>query len=215
LLRFRLEFGVSVFVYASSVAIYGEGFGRAPFVETDSPKPLSPYGVGKASAEMYGKLFQERNPDSVYVALRLHNIYGPGQDISTYEQGIVSIFAGQLVNFGKIEVKGSPNRLRDLTFISDCVDCFLRALEVREPKSYFLNVCTGAGIAVKEIIQELLNWRGGGEVVWGEQDPADPLSTIGNPQKCSEVLGWKAKIQFQEGLSRTLQFIETTEEENR
>jgi len=196
--------GITKFVYASSVAVYGEGEGMPPFKEDDATEPLSPYGVGKLSAEKYGHLFQKRNPESVYVALRLHNVYGPGQDINNYDQGIVSIFLGQAINLGCIEVKGRPDRSRDLTYISDCTDAFMGALEVKVPGSYLFNVCTGSSVSVREIVDRIVEWRPGTKVTWGQQDAFDPITTVGDPSRIRGALGWESKVDFYEGLSRTL-----------
>jgi len=196
--------GITKFVYASSVAVYGEGEGMPPFREEDATEPLSPYGAGKLAAEKYGHLFQKRNPESIYVALRLHNVYGPGQDIHNYDQGIVSIFLGQAINFGRIEVKGRPERIRDLTYIDDCTDAFLRAIVVKAPGSYLFNVCTGSAVSFREIIDLIVEWRPGTEVTWGRQDVFDPITTVGDPSKIRGALGWEPKIDFYEGLTRTL-----------
>ena len=71
--------GVRRVVFASSGALYGEQ-AHQPIEESQSPNPNSPYGVSKIAAEYYvstlGALYGIET-----VALRIFNVYGPGQEL--------------------------------------------------------------------------------------------------------------------------------------
>jgi UDP-glucose 4-epimerase len=100
-------------VFASSMSVYGEVDEQAS-CESLYPQPLSCYGVGKLASECYLKVFQDKLS---YVALRMFNVYGPGQDLNNLRQGMVSIFLAQALKTGKIEVKGNLSRYRDFIYI--------------------------------------------------------------------------------------------------
>ncbi|MBK6632555.1 MAG: NAD-dependent epimerase/dehydratase family protein [Betaproteobacteria bacterium] len=76
LIRYSIECGAARFVYASSMSCYGS-VPDAPIAEATTCLPLSCYGVGKLAAEGY---LRAREANAL-VALRMFNVYGPGQDL--------------------------------------------------------------------------------------------------------------------------------------
>ena len=63
------------------------------------------------ASEHYLDIFGHQLP---YVSFRMFNVYGPGQDLSNMQQGMVSIFLSQALKNNSILVKGSLDRFRDL-----------------------------------------------------------------------------------------------------
>ena len=88
LIRYGIKKKVSRFLYASSMSVYGD-VPDEPISEDYGCSPLSCYGVGKLAAENYLRIYQHQLP---YVALRMFNVYGPGQDMKNLRQGMVSIY---------------------------------------------------------------------------------------------------------------------------
>ena len=75
-------------------------------------------------------------------SLRMFNVYGPGQDITKPDQGIVGIFLNQLLASPKF-LKGSTTRTRDLVYIDDVVSAWLhvfRSLLAIRPLMWFWNI---------------------------------------------------------------------------
>ena len=85
-------------VLASTAAVYGDP-GVVPIGEDVAIAPLSPYGASKAAAESYLRLFARIHGIST-VALRMANVYGPGQDPHG-EAGVVAIFCGAAASGGR------------------------------------------------------------------------------------------------------------------
>lgn len=138
-------------VYASSMSVYGAVEDR-PITETHPCSPLSCYGVGKLAAEGYLRVYQKQLP---FVALRMFNVYGPGQDMSNLRQGMVSIYLAQALANGHIEVKGSTSRYRDFIFIDDVVEAWYRAAFRPEAQNQAINVGTGVKTTVGELLQRI------------------------------------------------------------
>ena len=207
LVRAAAECQIRNLVFASSVAVYGDGDERDAFREDDILRPMSPYGVSKIAAEHYCGLYQARTPLSTFVSLRLFNTYGPGQDTETFEQGIFSIFLGQAVARGVISVRGTAERLRDMVFIDDCVEAFVRALTFGSPGFHTFNVSTGAATSVGEIVSSIIGALPLTRVIWGEGSNYDPRVTIGDPSRIREILGWEPTVSFQSGASKTLSSV--------
>ncbi len=61
-------------------------------------------------------------------ALRMFNVYGPGQDITKPDQGVVGIFMNMLLQRDDVQVKGRLDRFRDLIHIDDVVQGWDRCL---------------------------------------------------------------------------------------
>lgn len=153
LIRYGIENRIERIVYASSMSVYG-AVENAPISESHQCRPLSCYGVGKHAAEGYLRVYLNKLP---FVSLRMFNVYGPGQDMSNFRQGMVSIYLAQALANGRIEVKGSVERFRDFVYIDDVVEAWLRAATYSSAVGKTLNVATG----IKTTVGELLDRVGG------------------------------------------------------
>jgi UDP-glucose 4-epimerase len=151
LIHYGIRHQVRRLVYASSMSVYG-AVEEQPIVETHICSPLSCYGVGKLAAEGYLRVYQKQLP---FVALRMFNVYGPGQDMSNLRQGMVSIYLAQAMASGRIEVKGGTGRYRDFIFIDDVVEAWYQAVVRAEAQNQAINVGTGVKTTVGELLQRI------------------------------------------------------------
>src|SRR5262249_29363322 len=95
-------------ILASSAAVYGDAF---PLLPPESAPiapiaPRSPYGAGKAGAELYMRVFALAHGIST-LALRLANVYGPGG------AGIVALLGAG----GPVTIFGDGHQTRDYVFV--------------------------------------------------------------------------------------------------
>lgn len=151
LIRYGIECRAERMVYASSMSVYGS-VEDAPINETHLCTPLSCYGVGKYAAEAYLRIYKNKLP---FVALRMFNVYGPGQDLKNLRQGMVSIYLAQALANGRIEVKGSPERFRDFIYIDDVVEAWFRAATYPSVFGQVLNVGTGVRTTVGALLERV------------------------------------------------------------
>ena len=151
LIRYGLENCVERIVYASSMSVYG-AVEDAPISESHYCQPLSCYGVGKLATEGYLRVYLNKLP---FVALRMFNVYGPGQDMNNLRQGMVSIYLAQALASGQIEVKGSIERFRDIVYIDDVVETWFRAATYSSVLGRTLNVGTGVKTTVGELLEHV------------------------------------------------------------
>ncbi len=140
LLRWCLKNKIPRFIYASSMAVYGDTL-KNPVSETDPCNPLSFYGISKFSSEQYIRHFSKKGLNTTI--FRMFSVYGPGQNMSNLKQGMASIFMAYLIKNEEIWVKGSKDRFRDFIYIDDVVDAWLSAMDqpVAYGKTY--NLATG------------------------------------------------------------------------
>ena len=212
LLEFARKNSCKKFLYASTMSVYGE-VGSAPIGEGHSTKPLSMYAVGKLASENYLRLFKRYGIDSV--SLRLFNVYGPGQNMSNLRQGMASIYIAQAIELGKIEVKGRPDRFRDLVFIDDVVRVITKFMERDFEGSEVYNVCTGIKTKVADLV-DLIKRTLGDEslpVSFIEGTAGDQFGIVGDNTKLKSYLGDIEFTNLDTGISKFISSLGVIQEE--
>jgi len=200
LVRASVEKGVKRIVYASSSEIYGN---RAllPMSESDSPSPLSSYGVSKLAVEHYLKAFGDKIES---VSLRIFNAYGPGQD----ERFVVARFINQALKNEQITVYDDGRQTRDFTYIDDVVEAFVLASGTKYLGEVF-NVATGIQtrvISLAKIVKSAT--RSDSKIVLVRPSKRLPefevrkrTASLLNSRK---KLGFEAKTVLRDGIVKTI-----------
>ncbi len=85
------------------------------------------------------------------VALRLFNVYGPGQALSNPYTGVLAIFAARLLNGRRPQVFEDGAQRRDFVHVRDVADAFLLALERPEAAGGVFNIGSGRSVSVREL----------------------------------------------------------------
>jgi UDP-glucose 4-epimerase len=186
-------------VFASSGgAIYGDQ-DIYPASEEAHPKPRSPYAVGKLASEHYGAYFDfHRGFD--FTALRLGNVYGPGQNPEG-EAGVIAIFLGRMAEGRTLTVYGDGEQTRDFIFVGDVAQAFLSAME--GPPGTF-NIGTGIETSLNTLIGLVGNavgWKP--EVRHAPAIPAEVRRNVLGVRRAQEILGWTPSTFLSEGLKLT------------
>ncbi len=197
LIQYGIRNNSTRIVYASSMSVYGEVENK-PISEVHHPKPLSCYGVGKLASEGYLKVFQNQLP---FVALRMFNVYGPGQDLTNFRQGMVSIYLAQAINSGKIEVKGNLSRYRDFIFIEDVVETWFRSATYKSAENQIFNVGTGLKTTIGELLEIICKSVPGADFFVQGSTPGDQNGIFADNSKLKNILGINNFKQLDEGIS--------------
>jgi len=165
--------------------------------------PRSSYAASKVSQEHFAQawcLLQSARS----VALRYHNVYGPGMPSDTPYSGVAAIFRSALERGEAPRVFEDGRQTRDFVHVDDVVAANIAAVErvVDGPAGLrAFNVCSGTPVTVGEMAQVIATAYGGPDpVVTGEYRPADVRHVVASPQKAVEELGFRARIAPQEGL---------------
>jgi len=200
LLELAQEQGCRHFVYASSMSVYG-ALAKLPATEESPTEPCSFYGVSKLMSEHYLRLYTGLGVPSV--ALRLFNVYGPGQNLDNLRQGMVSIFLAQALKEQSILVRGGGERFRDFVYIDDVVDAFCLAVKAEVPSFQTVNISSGIKTTVEELIGEMNNLLPATvPVVYEGSTAGDILGCVGEASKAGELFGWQGSTKLVEGLRR-------------
>ena len=202
LIRYGLDNHAERIVYASSMSVYG-AVQDAPVEEQRPCAPLSCYGVGKLAAEGYLRIYAPRLPA---VALRMFNVYGPGQNMRNLRQGMVSIYLAQALAGSPIEVKGSLERFRDFIYIDDVVEAWWRAATRPAALGQTLNVGTGIRTTVLSLLQRICALIPGATYFVRGTTPGDQSGIYADTRRLSACLGLEHFTPLEAGLAKFVEW---------
>jgi nucleoside-diphosphate-sugar epimerase len=199
------ELKVKRVVIAASSAAYGET-PTLPKVETMQPQPISPYGVSKYVAELYGQTFG-RCYALENVALRYFNIFGPRQDPSSPYSGVLAKFCTAFLEDTAPIVFGDGEQTRDFTYVDNAVQANLLACEPPNVTGKVFNIGCGTRVSLNEVLRALTKITG--KTLEAKYDPprdGDIRDSQADISQAKEFLGYSPQIGFEEGLARTFEW---------
>lgn len=185
--------GVKKMIYSASCAAYGDQE-KMPMVETDLPKPKSPYGLQKYVGEHLCRLWSE-----IYglptVSLRYFNVYGPRQSNTGAYASVVSRFLKQMHDGQKMTITGDGLQTRDFTHVLDVVSANILAMKNDHVgNGEVINIGAGNPRSVLEIAKLL-----GGEYEFINQR-IEPRNALADNTKAKNLLGWEPKEDFEKSV---------------
>lgn len=178
-----------------------------PIDENHPTNPLVSYGIVKLTIEKYLLMFQKLH-GLRSIILRVSNPYGPRQRIET-AQGAATIFLYRALHDLPIEIWGDGSVVRDYIYIGDVADAFSRALNYEGTTSIF-NISAGFGMSLNQLLESIggvlrkpINRR------YLPARPFDVPANILDNSLAHKQLGWSPCVSFDDGLLKTLQWIES------
>ncbi len=193
-------------VYASSSSVYGD-VKKFPQKETFSCRPISPYGVSKLAAENYCIAFSATFGLET-VSLRYFNVFGPRQNPeSRYSACIPALISRMLENKSPV-IEWDGKQSRDFTFVSNVVDANLRAAVAKGISGEVFNVACGQNISVLAVAG-MINDKLGTDIKpkYAPKRNGDVRKTYADITKMKKMLGLQPKVEFKEGLIKTLKWF--------
>lgn len=162
------------------------------------------YAVSKLAGEHLSHAYYKQYKLPT-VTVRPFNVYGPGQT----GEGALQIFIKRALKNEDIFINGDGTQIRAWCYVDDFVDGILRCIE--DPKaigeSFNLGnaraVITTLGLA--QTICRVLNSKS--KILFRDQLSADIELRIPSVEKSEQILGFKAKIDLDEGIKRTAEWF--------
>lgn len=196
--------GVQRVIYAESSALY-EGSLRLPTPESEFA-PESMYAVSKAAARQFVEAFR-RFHGMRTTALRYFCVYGPRQDYRRTIPPVMSAFILNLLGGKAPTIYGDGRKRRDFVYVDDVNDFHLRALSDDRTIGNTYNVGSGANYSILEIYGHVAALLGSSLAPRMSADlPGEAGITLADVS-AAEALGWKARIDLDEGLRRSIDYI--------
>lgn len=190
-------------VFSSTAAVYGDVKEiYFPICETADLKPMSFYGLSKATAEKYLDMYQHLYGLD-YVILRFANVYGERQG-DRGEGGVISIFARQINNNASIKLFGNGNQTRDFIYAGDIAKGIYQAIITNHTNDIY-NLSTGKEISLNElldyfnrIVDRPIN------VEYEKEREGDIQRSVLSNKKAKKYLKWNPTTNLLDGLRKTI-----------
>jgi UDP-glucose 4-epimerase len=195
-------------LFASSFVVYGDHPDRELLDEEIPCRPKSVYAGSKLAAEHLMMNYAQAK-GMRWNALRLFNVYGPGQDITKPDQGVVGIFMNMLLQRDTVQVKGSLQRFRDLVYIDDVLDAWVSCLRKAPPNRVY-NVGSGRRTTYEQLIYAIAATLGKADRLQIEELPGQPGDMMGcyaDTRRASNEFGFSARVHLAEGLARMYEWV--------
>jgi dTDP-L-rhamnose 4-epimerase len=175
-------------------------------VEESAPlEPRSSYAASKVAQEHYASAWARQTAGAV-MALRYHNVYGPGMPRDTPYSGVAAIFRSSLEKGEPPRVFEDGRQMRDFVHVEDVARANLAAIRsvVSRESSEFLayNVASGTPVGILDVAR--LVGEGSAQrvepVVTGQFRPGDVRHVVASPARAAAELGFAASVPPEVGL---------------
>jgi NAD dependent epimerase/dehydratase len=201
-----LTAGVERVVHTSTSEVYGTAQ-TVPITERHPLEAQSPYAASKIGADQLMDSFA-RSFELPVTILRPFNTYGPFQSARAVIPTIISqALAGGPVHLGSLHPR------RDLTFVADTVEGFVAVATAPAALGRTLQLGTGRDVSIGELVEIVGGLLGRDVEVRLDEDRIRPkdsevLRLISDPELAQRLAGWEPRVELEDGLSRTLDWID-------
>lgn len=184
LLNIMLKYGVKRIIFPSSGGtVYGQIAGDSA-KENDPTNPISSHGITKLSIEKYLLLYQHLH-GLEYLILRVSNPFGMYH--SSQKQGFINVVLKKIIKNEKIVVWGDGSAVRDYMYIKDLTFILTKIIE-NDIKNQIINIGSGVGVSIKEILNLLQNIVPNIEIVYESARNFDIPKIVLNVDKLKSML---------------------------
>ena len=195
-------------VFAGTRQVYGKP-DSLPVTENHLVRPVDVNGINKAAGENYHLLYN--NVFKVRAcSLRLTNVYGPRQLIRHNRQGFMGWFMRLALEGREIQIFGDGSQMRDLIYVDDATDAFLRAGASEACNGQIFNVGGSQPISHSDLAALLIDVAGTGSVRYvpwpAEKKAIDIGSFYADSSRFRRAVGWEPRVALREGFARTLEY---------
>ena len=191
---------VKRFVYAASSSSYGIP-DVYPTPETAPINPQYPYALTKYMGEEL-VIHWAHTYKLPTLSLRLFNVYGPRSRTTGTYGAVFGVFLAQKIHGRPFTVVGDGRQTRDFTYVTDVVDAFICAAN-SDLSGDAMNVGSSNHYSVNRLVELL-----GGEAIYIPKRPGEPDCTFADVGKIKKLLGWQAKVPFEEGVGNMLKHLD-------
>jgi nucleoside-diphosphate-sugar epimerase len=193
-------------VYASSSSVYGDS-PETPENEDMKPMPKSPYAITKLAGEEYCMSFYNLYGLET-AALRYFNVFGPRQNPFSQYSAVVPRFINILKNGQNPTVWGDGSTSRDFTYIDNVVNANILACEKKDAAGNVINIACNKAFTLNELVKNLNDIMGIDiKPAYGPEKIGDVKHSLADIKKADSILGYKPKIDFGDGLKKTVEWF--------
>ncbi len=162
------------------------------------------YAVSKLAGEHLAHAYYRQHHLPV-VTVRPFNVYGPGQT----GEGAIQIFIKKALKNETIHMNGDGNQIRAWCYVDDFVDCIMRCIESPNAIGESFNIGNARAVitilGLANTVCRVLDSTS--KIVHDPPLSADIAIRIPGVEKAERLLGFKAKVDLEEGILKTAQWM--------
>lgn len=197
--------GVERIVNTSSSEVYGTAM-HTPIDETHPLQAQSPYAASKIATDKLAQAWH-LSFDLPIVTLRPFNTYGPRQSA----RAIIPTIITQALMLKKIYL-GAVHPTRDLNFVSDTVQGFLKIAQTPGIEGRVFNIGSGTEISIGDLADRIIRIIGGEIPIIFDATRIRPTASevnrlLADASAARADLGWHPQVGIDDGLSRTIEWV--------
>jgi NAD dependent epimerase/dehydratase len=187
-----------------------EAYGTAQYVPIDEKHPLqgqSPYSASKIAADKMAESYYNSFELPV-VTVRPFNTFGPRQSARAFIPTTIS----QVLTQNSL-VLGSLEPIRDLTFVKDTAEGFIKVGLCNKVIGQVVNLGVGEGYSIGTVVENILKIMGK-ENMQIKQDPSrirpaksEVMRLVSDNSIAKQVCGWQPRFSLKEGLEQTIEWV--------
>lgn len=164
------------------------------------------YAVSKLAGEHLAHAYFKQHQLPV-VTVRPFNVYGPGQT----GEGAIQIFIKKALKNEDIHIDGDGSQIRAWCFVDDFVDCLIRCVENPKAVGESFNIGNSRAVitilGLAQLVCRVL--KSDSKIVFDDPLSADIAIRIPSVEKTKNILDFKAKVDLEEGVLRTAEWMKT------
>lgn len=164
------------------------------------------YAVSKLAGEHLAHAYYKKY-NLPTVTVRPFNVYGPGQT----GEGAIQIFIKRALQNQDININGDGNQIRAWCYVDDFVDCIMLALTDNKAIGESFNIGNARAVTtilgLAETVLRVL--KSDSKIIFKDALSADVELRIPSTEKAKKLLNFKARVDLEEGILKTAEWIKT------
>jgi len=214
------QFGVEKFVALGTTCCYPK-FTPVPFKEENlwngyPEETNAPYGLAKKMLLVQSQAYRKQYGFNSIFLMPI-NLYGPGDNFDPKSSHVIPALIKKFIDahpepqphpypHPTVTVWGTGKPTREFLYVEDAAEGILLATE-RYNKSEPVNIGVGFEISIKDLVELIVKLTGfKGKIIWDTSKPDGQPRRCLDTTKTEKEFGFKAKIPFEEGLKRTIEW---------
>ncbi len=212
------RYSVEKFVQLGTVCAYPK-FAQVPFREDElwngyPEETNAPYGVAKKALLVQAQGYRDQYGLNAIYLLPV-NLYGPGDNFDPASSHVIPALIKKCVDAierdeQEIEVWGTGGATREFLYVDDAAEGIVLATEKYDGRNP-INLGSGHEISISDLVNLIATETGfKGKIVWNPNKPDGQPRRALDVTRAAELLGFHARIDFVEGLRRTIEWYRAT-----
>ena len=186
---------------------------KVPFSEDDlwigfPEETNAPYGIAKKALLVQAQAYRQQYGFNAIYLLPV-NLYGPGDNFSESSSHVIPALIKKCIDAKdrgdqSITVWGTGKPTREFLYVDDAAHGIILAAE-KYNKPMPVNIGAGFEISIKNLVKLVVKMTGfKGNVIWDKTKPDGQPRRCLNTNRAYKEFGYKAKVKFEEGLKKTI-----------